>query len=130
MVHRVLQHRLGLVAAAEGQIVRQVILRVQIELDGHGSGDAAHVPVPFHRAGIPALGDLSPPRGGNVLFRGVLDVIRKRLIRTVLQIGQRVQQHVEHCLELAVDAAQVCRQGVSGSVQRGMQSLQLRGDRP
>ena len=119
------QHRLGLVAAAKGEPAGRVVLRVQVEFNGHGTGNAAHVAVSLHGSQVGAVRHLALPGGGDVLIGGVLNDALQAAFSGVPGVIHCVQQKGEYRVKLPVDGPQVGGQGAVPGLKGAVQPVHL-----
>ena len=119
-----MEHSLGLVGAAEGEAAGEVVLRVHLQLNGHGSCDAAHVSVALHTAAAVAADDLARPGGGDVLLGGVLDPIVEAVLCVAPQLNGG-EKHVKDHMALAIYRPQVGGEGVVPVLDGTVQALHL-----
>ena len=102
-----LQNALELIAPAKGRGHRiLVVLRIQLVVDHHRAGDAAHVNVAADGAGVAAQQHLAADHGVKVLVGGVLD---HGAGRHALHVFDHVEQRVHQRCELPVDLPHILK---------------------
>ena len=103
-------HGFGLIPEVQRAVslLDQVVLRIKVVLNGHGTHNPGHIDIALHSPVIPGAGQIPRICGLGRFVRHILKAVLKLLVRTL----QNIPQQVGNDTKLLVDGVQIVQQNV------------------